>query len=122
MSKLAEYLDTWTSRYLRADRIQGLLKAREEIVQRISQQRPPREQVEQVREVPDRMTIDGLKMDVQEVIEIAKNSAQLLSQTLSFTDPTKEDISKNSLIQVYIYPFCPSCHPPSTLLGILCEM
>jgi hypothetical protein len=47
------------------------------------------------------MIIDCLKMDVQEVIEIAKNSAQLLSQTLSFTDPTKEDISKNSLIQVY---------------------
>ncbi|KAG0743306.1 hypothetical protein G6F57_010585 [Rhizopus arrhizus] len=87
ISKLAEYLDTWSSRYLRADKIQGLLKAREEMVQRISQQRPPREQVE--------------KMDVQEVIEIAKNSAQLLSQTLSFTDPTKEDISKNSLIQEF---------------------
>jgi hypothetical protein len=49
ISKLAEYLDTWSSRYLRADKIQGLLKAREEMVQRISQQRPPREQVEKVR-------------------------------------------------------------------------
>lgn len=34
------------------------------------------------------------------MIEVAKNSAQVLSQTLSFTDPTKEDISKNTLIQV----------------------
>lgn len=39
-------------------------------------------------------------MNIQEMIEVAKNSAQVLSQTLSFTDPTKEDISKNTLIQV----------------------
>lgn len=31
---------------------------------------------------------------------LAKNNAQLFSQTLSFTDPTKEDITKNELIQV----------------------
>ncbi|KAI8373531.1 hypothetical protein EDC96DRAFT_437891 [Choanephora cucurbitarum] len=37
--------------------------------------------------------------DVKSDIEIAKNSAQLFFQTLSFTDPTKEDISKNELIQ-----------------------
>lgn len=30
---------------------------------------------------------------------LAKNNAQLFSQTLSFTDPTQEDISKNELIQ-----------------------
>lgn len=39
-------------------------------------------------------------MNIREMIEVAKNSAQVLSQTLSFTDPTKEDISKNTLIQV----------------------
>lgn len=65
------------------------------------------------------MAIDYLKMDVQEVIEIAKNSAQLLSQTLSFTDPTKEDISKNSLIQVYPLD-CYSFNASTSLLGILC--
>lgn len=40
------------------------------------------------------------RVDVHGDIELAKNSAQLFSQTLSFTDPTKEDISKNALIQV----------------------
>lgn len=40
-------------------------------------------------------------VDVKGDIEIAKNSAQLFSQTLSFTDPTVEDISKNELIQVF---------------------
>lgn len=33
-------------------------------------------------------------------VELAKNNAQLFSQTLSFTDPTQEDITKNELIQV----------------------
>ncbi|KAI9483086.1 MAG: hypothetical protein EXX96DRAFT_556786 [Benjaminiella poitrasii] len=39
--------------------------------------------------------------DVNGDIELAKNSAQLFSQTLSFTDPTREDISKNELIQEF---------------------
>ncbi|KAI8644416.1 hypothetical protein BD408DRAFT_481379 [Parasitella parasitica] len=39
--------------------------------------------------------------DVKGDIELAKNSAQLFSQTLSFTDPTSEDISKNELIQEF---------------------
>ncbi|KAI8387346.1 hypothetical protein BD560DRAFT_382172 [Blakeslea trispora] len=39
--------------------------------------------------------------DVKSDIEIAKNSAQLFFQTLSFTDPTKEDISRNELIQEF---------------------
>ncbi|KAL7326225.1 hypothetical protein PS15p_208592 [Mucor circinelloides] len=39
--------------------------------------------------------------DVKGDIELAKNSAQLFSQTLSFTDPTQEDISKNALIQEF---------------------
>ncbi|KAI8337183.1 hypothetical protein BC941DRAFT_426951 [Chlamydoabsidia padenii] len=34
-------------------------------------------------------------------VEIAKNNAQLLSQTLSFTDPIQEDITKNELIQEF---------------------
>ncbi|KAF7729164.1 hypothetical protein EC973_004932 [Apophysomyces ossiformis] len=34
-------------------------------------------------------------------VELAKNNAQLLSQTLSFTDPTQEDITKNELIQEF---------------------
>ncbi|KAI7881740.1 uncharacterized protein EV154DRAFT_450422 [Mucor mucedo] len=40
-------------------------------------------------------------VDVKGDIELAKNSAQLFSQTLSFTDPTVEDISKNELIQEF---------------------
>lgn len=36
---------------------------------------------------------------------LAKNNAQLFSQTLSFTDPTQEDITKNELIQVCIFSF-----------------
>ncbi|KAI9033659.1 hypothetical protein CLU79DRAFT_724800 [Phycomyces nitens] len=39
--------------------------------------------------------------------ELAKNSAQLFSQTLSFTDPTQEDITKNALIQEF-YAKCQS--------------
>lgn len=33
---------------------------------------------------------------------LAKNNAQLFSQTLAFTDPTQEDISKNELVQVIL--------------------
>ncbi|CAO3594988.1 unnamed protein product [Absidia cylindrospora] len=40
-------------------------------------------------------------VDITSDVEIAKNNAQLLSQTLSFTDPTKEDITKNELIQEF---------------------
>lgn len=40
------------------------------------------------------------QMRIASDIEVAKNNAQILSQTLSFTDPEKEDISKNELIQV----------------------
>ncbi|CEP09551.1 hypothetical protein [Parasitella parasitica] len=39
--------------------------------------------------------------DVKGDIKLANNSAQLFSQTLSFTDPTQEDISKNELIQEF---------------------
>lgn len=45
-------------------------------------------------------------MDVKGDIELALNSAQLFSQTLSFTDPTAEDISKNELIQVNSCQLC----------------
>ncbi|KAI8089668.1 uncharacterized protein BX664DRAFT_333597 [Halteromyces radiatus] len=40
-------------------------------------------------------------VDIMSDVEIAKNNAQLLSQTLSFTDPTQEDITKNELIQEF---------------------
>ncbi|KAI9300626.1 hypothetical protein BJ944DRAFT_272743 [Cunninghamella echinulata] len=39
-------------------------------------------------------------VDIMADVELAKNSAQVFSQTLSFTDPTQEDITKNELIQV----------------------
>ncbi|CAO3702434.1 unnamed protein product [Rhizopus stolonifer] len=93
VTKLAECLDTWASRYHRADKMGGILKAREEVVQRVSRQRPsdPRQPQPQPQQ----------PVDVRETIEIAKNSAQLFSQTLSFTDPTKEDIAKNTLIQEF---------------------
>jgi hypothetical protein len=38
--------------------------------------------------------------DIPGDIELAKNNCQVLSQTLSFTDPSTEDITKNELIQV----------------------
>ncbi|ORZ25222.1 hypothetical protein BCR42DRAFT_3834 [Absidia repens] len=38
-------------------------------------------------------------VDIMSDVEVAKNNAQLFSQTLSFTDPTQEDITKNELIQ-----------------------
>ncbi|ORY94921.1 hypothetical protein BCR43DRAFT_494814 [Syncephalastrum racemosum] len=44
---------------------------------------------------------------------LAKNNAQLFSQTLSFTDPTQEDISKNELIQ----EFYGKCKMFQTILG-----
>jgi hypothetical protein len=40
--------------------------------------------------------------DIPGDIELARNNCQVLSQTLSFTDPSKEDIAKNELIQVWI--------------------
>jgi hypothetical protein len=40
--------------------------------------------------------------DIPSDIELAKNNCQVLSQTLSFTDPNTEDITKNELIQVKI--------------------
>ncbi|KAI8975615.1 hypothetical protein BDF20DRAFT_914507 [Mycotypha africana] len=39
--------------------------------------------------------------NIKRDIELARNSAQLFSQTLSFTDPTQEDISTNVLIQEF---------------------
>jgi hypothetical protein len=48
-------------------------------------------------------------MDIDGDIELAKNNAQLFSQTLSFTDPTAEDITQNELIKVRKdYTFLPS--------------
>jgi len=41
------------------------------------------------------------KPDVNETLEFAKNSGQLLSQALSFTDPIKEDIRENALIKEF---------------------
>ncbi|RIA92500.1 hypothetical protein C1645_764997 [Glomus cerebriforme] len=49
------------------------------------------------------------KAKIAEVIEISKNNIQLLTQTLSFTDPEKEDITKNELIQEF-YTKCKSLH------------
>ncbi|KAI9496950.1 hypothetical protein BDB00DRAFT_806146 [Zychaea mexicana] len=40
-------------------------------------------------------------VDAMNDVLLAKNNAQLFSQTLSFTDPTQEDISKNELIQEF---------------------
>lgn len=38
--------------------------------------------------------------DIPGDIELARNNCQVLAQTLSFTDPAKEDISQNELIEV----------------------
>ncbi|CAG8525097.1 256_t:CDS:10 [Paraglomus occultum] len=42
-------------------------------------------------------------------IEVAKNAAQVLNQTLAFTDPESEDITKNELIQEF-YNKCKQIH------------
>ncbi|GBB83683.1 hypothetical protein RclHR1_10380006 [Rhizophagus clarus] len=49
------------------------------------------------------------KVKISETIEISKNNIQLFTQTLSFTDPEKEDIAKNELIQEF-YTKCKSLH------------
>ena len=64
--------------------------------------------------------------DIPGDIELARNNCQVLSQTLSFTDPSKEDIAKNELIQVWINIM--QFSSPIMIffnhseLGILCEM
>ncbi|KAI8140650.1 hypothetical protein BJV82DRAFT_671391 [Fennellomyces sp. T-0311] len=40
-------------------------------------------------------------VDAMNDVLLAKNNAQLFSQTLSFTDPTQEDITKHELIQEF---------------------
>ncbi|KAG2187595.1 hypothetical protein INT44_005284, partial [Umbelopsis vinacea] len=47
--------------------------------------------------------------DIPGDIELAKNNCQVLSQTLSFTDPNTEDITKNALIQEF-YGKCKDLH------------
>ncbi|CEI90569.1 hypothetical protein RMCBS344292_04891 [Rhizopus microsporus] len=89
-SKLAESLDSWIVRYQGVSKTEALVKAQEEIVKQAT---IPRRGIRQSLEQPE--------MNIREMIEVAKNSAQVLSQTLSFTDPTKEDISKNTLIQEF---------------------
>ncbi|CAG8534904.1 4151_t:CDS:2 [Racocetra fulgida] len=42
---------------------------------------------------------------VAEDIELAKNNVQLFTQTISFTDPEAEDITKNELIQDLVKAF-----------------
>ncbi|PHZ08096.1 uncharacterized protein RHIMIDRAFT_242048 [Rhizopus microsporus ATCC 52813] len=90
MVKLAESLDGWIVRYQGVSKTEALVKAQEEIVKQATM---PRRGIRQSLEQPE--------VNIREMIEVAKNSAQVLSQTLSFTDPTKEDISKNTLIQEF---------------------
>ncbi|CAG8457556.1 16471_t:CDS:10 [Funneliformis caledonium] len=49
------------------------------------------------------------KAKITEDIEVSKNNVQLFTQTLSFTDPESEDITKNELIQEF-YTKCKSLH------------
>ncbi|RUP47166.1 hypothetical protein BC936DRAFT_146058 [Jimgerdemannia flammicorona] len=51
--------------------------------------------------IPQELSMEEAHMRLTSDIEVAKNNAQILSQTLSFTDPEKEDISKNELIQEF---------------------
>ncbi|CAJ0757213.1 3453_t:CDS:2 [Entrophospora sp. SA101] len=51
----------------------------------------------------------SLEAKIAEDIEVAKNNVQLLTQTLSFTDPESEDITKNELIQEF-YKKCQALH------------
>ncbi|KAI8379081.1 uncharacterized protein BYT42DRAFT_312460 [Radiomyces spectabilis] len=60
--------------------------------------------------------------DAMRDVEVAKNNAQLLSQTLSFTDPTQEDITKNELIQSYqtiISNHLQTCDEPDVISALL---
>ncbi|KAI9246727.1 hypothetical protein BDA99DRAFT_609524 [Phascolomyces articulosus] len=54
-----------------------------------------RQQQQQQPEIPHQ------PVDAMNDVLLAKNNAQLFSQTLSFTDPTQEDITKNELIQEF---------------------
>ncbi|EXX51009.1 hypothetical protein RhiirA5_415783 [Rhizophagus irregularis] len=59
------------------------------------------------------------KVKISETIEISKNNIQLFTQTLSFTDPEKEDITKNELIQEF-YTKCKSLH--QSIMNYLSEI
>ncbi|KAI8063616.1 hypothetical protein BC940DRAFT_108519 [Gongronella butleri] len=66
-----------------------------------SQMHMIQQQHQQQRQHPQLPTGPAKPADILADVELAKNNAQLFSQTLSFTDPTQEDITKNELIQEF---------------------
>ncbi|KAG2218360.1 hypothetical protein INT45_012502 [Circinella minor] len=53
------------------------------------------------RQPPTEVLHHSQPVDAMNDVLLAKNNAQLFSQTLAFTDPTQEDISKNELVQEF---------------------
>ncbi|CAO3622915.1 unnamed protein product [Cunninghamella blakesleeana] len=113
-SKLVQCLQNWVSNFGTDPSFGAICRVHEIVIQGIAPStnsnrltnslfRPPsltrddvlhrqQQQQQQVRDKP---------VDIMADVEIAKNNAQLFSQTLSFTDPTQEDITKNDLIQEF---------------------
>ncbi|KAI8876406.1 hypothetical protein K501DRAFT_200486 [Backusella circina FSU 941] len=97
--KLAQCLGNWVNQYGNDPAFNAVRKAYDVMMNgaslsgtrqphhRSQQQRVPREEPQPV--------------DINGDIELAKNNAQLFSQTLSFTDPTAEDITENDLIKEF---------------------
>ncbi|KAI8070553.1 uncharacterized protein B0P05DRAFT_550159 [Gilbertella persicaria] len=106
--KLAQCLESWVGQ-VGGDPQFGAIRRAYDVMTQGSVLPNKRQQV--ARNQPS--TVPRQPADVKNDIEVAKNSAQLFFQTLSFTDPTKQDISQNELIQ----EFYAKCKKAQHILG-----
>ncbi|KAI9261217.1 hypothetical protein EDC94DRAFT_503921, partial [Helicostylum pulchrum] len=96
--KLAQCLETWNRQFGADTNFGGIRRAYDVMMN--AGVTPTQKRSSQRFRQPSLPREPPKPVDVKGDIELALNSAQLFSQTLSFTDPTAEDISKNELIQV----------------------
>jgi hypothetical protein len=105
---LIDSLQSWSSQYRQDPSMEDLIRLHDKLTAdpigtHIRSSRAHR--------TPQEPTVPRVE-DIPGDIELAKNNCQVLAQTLSFTDPSKEDIAKNELIQVSYVPIMPlSLHP-----------
>ncbi|KAI7863994.1 hypothetical protein BDF14DRAFT_1839146 [Spinellus fusiger] len=110
-SKLAQCLENWVELFGTEPSFVAVRRVYEHV---LMQQQPHQQHQQQQRRrsVRDSQAhrepnAHYVSADPKTDIELAKNNAQLFSQTLSFTDPTQEDITQNSLMQEF-YTKCQS--------------
>ncbi|KAG2233541.1 hypothetical protein INT48_007143 [Thamnidium elegans] len=97
--KLAQCLETWNRQFGTDTNFGGIRRAYD-VMMNVGVT-PTQKRTSQRFRQPSLPREPPKPVDVKGDIELALNSAQLFSQTLSFTDPTVEDISKNELIQEF---------------------